>query len=248
MRKIFSGIWVFIFAFLFSACGQKSIDGVYEGKGGKVGIYEMKTMIVEKSSDGSKFKVTFSGAEETLIYDNVDFKDGELKWSDKGFLSSVKFDGKKAVFTNQFWKEGQAIFEKTDNPIPKVAENIKKPDPLQTPSPAATKKNEYPDALIGKWVKDNGDKSCANAIDAEKQTGMWDGMDIQKDGMTGMEFSCTVSSVSGVEGAFTVAENCSSQGDEYKQTSVYKINAKTMQVTIDNGSGNKNQVSFRLCR
>lgn len=248
MRKMLSSILAFLLVFTLVACGQQSIDGVYEGKSGKVGIYEMKTLIVEKASDASKFKVTFSGTERTITYDNVEFKDGELKWSDKGFMSSVKIDGKKAIFTSQFSKDVEAIFEKTDNPIPKVAETVKPPEPVQAPVPAATQKAGYPEALIGKWTNDNGDKSCANAIDAEKQTGMWDGLDIQKDGMTGMEFSCTLVSVSGVEGEFTVAENCSSQGDEYKQTNVYKINAKTMQVTTDNGSGTKSQASFRLCK
>ena len=248
MRKMLSSILAFLLVFTLAACGQQSIDGVYEGKSGKVGIYEMKTMTVEKNTDGSKYKVTFSGPEKTLVYDNVDYKDSELKWSDKGFMSSVKLDGKKAVFTNQFWKEAQAVFEKTDNPIPKVAEAVKTPEHVPMPVQAENNKAIYPEALIGKWANDNGDKSCANAVDAEKQTGMWDGLDIQKDGMTGMEFSCTLVSVSGVEGEFTVAENCSSQGDEFKQTNVYKINAKTMQVTTDNGSGNKSQASFRLCK
>ena len=167
---------------------------------------------------------------------------------DKAYVSSIKIDGKKAIYTSQFSKEVEAIFEKTGNPVPTVAEAVKSPEPVQVPVQAESTKASYPEALFGKWVIDNGDKSCANAIDAEKQTGMWDGLDIQKDGMTGMEFSCTVASVSVVEGAFTVAENCSSQGDEYKQTNVYKINAKTMKVTTDNGSGNKSQASYRLCK
>ena len=77
---------------------------------------------------------------------------------------------------------------------------------------------------------------------------MWDGLEIQKDGISGMEFSCTVASVSGSEGSFTVMENCSSQGEEYKQTNVYKINARSLQVMTDSGSGNKSQASFRLCK
>jgi len=243
MRKMYRGIFVIFFAFALIACGQKTIDGVYQGKGGKVGIYVMNTMTVEKTSDGSKYKVTFSGPERTLTYDNVDFQDGELKISDKGFMMPVKFEGSKATV-----QPDGSVFEKTDNPISKAAENVKTPEPVQAPVPAVTNKAGYPDALIGKWTNDNGDKSCANAIDAEKQTGMWDGLDIQKDGMTGMEFSCTVASVSVVEGAFTVAENCSSQGDEYKQTNVYKINAKAMQVTTDNGSGKKSPVTYRSCK
>ena len=75
MRKILSAISLSIFVFTLIACGQKTIDGVYEGKGGNFGMFEMKTMIVEKASDGSKFKVTFSGAESTLTYDNVEFQD-----------------------------------------------------------------------------------------------------------------------------------------------------------------------------
>lgn len=248
MRMILSSILVFLLVFTLAACGQQSIDGVYEGKSGKVAIYDMKTMTVEKNTDGSKYKVTFSGPEQTLVFDNVDYKDNELKWSVQGFMSSVKFDGKKAVFTYQFFKDAQAIFEKTDNPIPKVAEAVKTSEPVPTLVRSENNKAIYPEALIGKWAMDNGDKSCANAVDAEKQTGMWDGLDIQKDGMTGMEFSCTLVSVSGVEGVFTAAENCSAQGDEYKETNVYKINAKTMQVTTDNGSGNKSQASYRLCK
>lgn len=240
---MFRGIFVLFFAFALIACGQKTIDGVYEGKGGKVGIYVMNTMTVEKTSDGSKYKVTFSGPESTLTYDNVDFLDGELKISDKGFMMPVKLDGPKATV-----QPFGSVFEKTDNPIPKVAETTKTPEPVSAPVQAASNKASYPEALIGKWAGDNGDKSCANAIDAEKQTGIWDGLDIQKDGMTGMEFSCTVASVSGSEGSFTVAENCSSQGDEYKQTNVYKINAKTMQVTTDNGSGKNSQVTYRSCK
>ena len=241
MRKILSAISLSIFVFTLIACGQKAIDGVYEGKGGKVGIFEMKTMIVEKASDGSKYKVTFSGAEETLIYDNVDFQDGELKISDKGLLMPVKIDGLKATV-----QLGGAVFEKTENQIPKVAETVK--TPVQAAGPPATNIAVYPETLIGKWAGDNGEKSCVNAIEAEKQTGMWDGLEIQKDGISGMEFSCTVASVSGSEGSFTVMENCSSQGEEYKQTNVYKINAKSLQVMTDSGSGNKSQASFRLCK
>ena len=243
MRKILSVISLSIFVFTLIACGQKAIDGVYEGKGGKVGIYEMKTMIVEKASDGSKFKVTFSGAESTLTYDNVEFQDGELKISDKGLMMPVKIDGLKATV-----QLGGAVFEKTENPIPKVAETVKTPEPVQAAVPAVTNKAVYPETLIGKWAGDNGEKSCVNAIEAEKQTGMWDGLEIQKDGISGMEFSCTVASVSGSEGSFTVMENCSSQGEEYKQTNVYKINSKSLQVMTDSGSGNKSQASFRLCK
>ncbi len=67
----------------------------------------MTSMSIQKASDKSKYNVKFSSAEKTLQYENVEFKNGELKISDKGFLLPVKIEGKKATV-----QEGGAIFEK----------------------------------------------------------------------------------------------------------------------------------------
>ncbi len=67
----------------------------------------MKSMSVKKSSDGSKYSVTFSGDERNLTYENVEYKDGTLKIDDKGYILPVKIDGKKATIA-----QGGAVFEK----------------------------------------------------------------------------------------------------------------------------------------
>ncbi len=242
MKKTLTRIGLVLFALFLIACGQSAIDGVYESKGGKVGIYDMSTMIIEKNTDGAKYKVIFSGTEKTITYENVEYKDGELKISDKGFLMPVKLDGKKAVVL-----ESGAVFEKSDNPKPPVTPPAKTPEPAPAAT-AADAKAAYPDALIGKWARDNGDKSCADAMAAEKQTGMWDGLEVQKEGVSGMEFSCTPSKVVSADGSFTIQEDCAAEGNEFKVTNVYKLSNQSLQLMTDNGSGQQTQTKFRSCK
>lgn len=189
---------------LLTACGDKPIDGVYESKGGKVGIYEMSTMQVQKT--GSNYTVTFTGPERTLTYENVELKNKELQINDKGFMMPVKFDGDKATVV-----VGGAVFEKSKNPV--SAESPKVPE-VQPATPVEAAKVDYPTELFGKWVSGKGDKFCRDAIKAEKQAGMWDGVIISKDGLSGMEFSCSAASVSNVGDSFKIAENCGGQGEE----------------------------------
>lgn len=132
---------------------------------------------------------------------------------------------------------------------PKVAEAPKPAEaaPAQPPAPVQTKV-EYPEDLVGKWATGMGDKACRQAIKAEKQTGMWDGLLIAKDGSYGMEFSCEAANVALNGDAYTIAENCASQGEEFKVTSEYQIVGNTLKVTADDGSGKKNQFSYASCK
>lgn len=243
MKKIIT-LLIVSFSMLLTACGDKSIDGVYQSKGGKVGIYEMDTMTIQKASDNKKYNITFTGAERTLTYDNVEYKDGELKISDKGFMMPVKIEGGKATI-----QEGGAVFEKSANkPVetPKASETQQTPAPA--PAPAQAAKANYPDELIGKWATGSGDKACRQAIKAEKQTGMWDGLSIAKDGSYGMEFSCEAASVVKNGDAYSIVENCASQGEEFKISSEYNLLGNTLKVTADDGSGKKNQYSYTSCK
>ena len=230
-------------AILLSACGDKSIDGVYQGKGGKVGIYEMNTMTVQKTSDGTKYVVTFSGAERDLTYDNVEYKDGELRINDKGYLMPIKIDGNKATV-----QEGGAVFEKSSTSKPADAPKPAEAQPAPPPVPAQAAKTEYPDELIGKWATGTGDKACRQAIKAEKQTGMWDGLAIEKEGIYSIAGSCTATNLLKIDGGYTVNENCASEGDEFKVTSEYKVSGSTLKVTTDDGSGKKNQFFYISCK
>lgn len=92
---------------LITACGKSSIEGEYKSLGGKVGVYEMQSMLIQNSADGSKYNVKFVGNERTLSYENVEFQNDELKISDKGFLMPVKITGNKASV-----EVGGATFEK----------------------------------------------------------------------------------------------------------------------------------------
>lgn len=134
---------------------------------------------------------------------------------------------------------------------PKVAEAPKPADPVpaaQPSQPAPQTKIEYPEALIGKWATGTGDKACKAALKAEKQTGMWDGLLIAKDGSYGMEFSCEASNVAINGDTYAIAESCASQGEEFKVTSEYKVVGSTLKVTNDDGSGKKNAFTYTSCK
>ena len=135
---------------------------------------------------------------------------------------------------------------------PKVAEPAKPTEPApvaaQPAQPAVAAKVEYPESLVGKWAVGAGDKACKQALKAEKQTGMWDGLLIAKDGSYGMEFSCEAASVAMNGDAYSIAENCASQGEEFKITSEYKVVGNSLKVTADDGSGKKNQYSYTSCK
>lgn len=242
MKKIITLLVVSI-SVLLAACGDKSIDGVYQSKGGKVGIYEMNTMTIQKAPDGTKYNITFSGAERTLTYDNVEYKDGELKISDKGFMMPVKIEGSKATV-----QEGGAVFEKSAASKPADAPKPAEAQPAPVPAPTQAAKAEYPDELVGKWATGTGDKACRLAIKAEKQAGMWDGLVIQKDGSYGMEFSCDAASVVKNGDAYSIVENCASQGEEFKISSEYNLVGNTLKVTADDGSGKKNAFTYTSCK
>lgn len=222
------------FTLLLTACGDKPIDGKYESKGGKVGIYEMSSMSVQKT--GSNYTVTFTGPERTLTYENVELKNKELQINDKGFMMPIKFDGDKATVV-----AGGAVFEKSKNPAstepPKVAE-------VQPATPVEAAKVDYPTELFGKWVSGKGDKFCRDAIKAEKQTGMWDGVIISKDGLSGMEFSCSAASVSNVGDSFKIAENCGGQGEEWKLNTTYTLSKGALKMISEDEKGQKNQAIF----
>lgn len=87
-----------------------AFDGTYRGISGKVGIYTMDTMVIQKNSDGKTFTVVFKG-ERSLTYDDASVDKGNLQISDKGFMLDIQFDGKRAVVDPD---DGKAVFEKVD--------------------------------------------------------------------------------------------------------------------------------------
>jgi hypothetical protein len=218
---------------LLAACGDSPIDGVYESKGGKVGIYEMTTMKVQKMSTGSNYTVTFAGPEKTLTYENVELKNKELQINDKGFMMPIKFDGDKATVV-----AGGSVFEKSKNPASTQTSKVAEAQPTNT---AELAKVEYPTELFGKWVSGKGEKFCRDALKAEKQTGMWDGVIISKDGLSGMEFSCNAASVSNIGDSFKIAENCGGQGDEWKLNTTYTLSNGVLKIISEDEKGQKNQ-------
>jgi hypothetical protein len=232
MYKIFLVI-IASLSLTLTACGDKPIEGVYEGKGGKVGIYEMSMMKVEKMSSGSNYTVTFVGPEKTLTYENVEFKNKELQINDKGFMMPIKFDGDKATVV-----ASGSVFEKSkkaaSTELPKVTE-------VQPTAPVEVAKVDYPTELFGKWVSGKGDKFCRDAVKAEKQTGMWDGVIISKDRLSGMEFSCDAVSVSNVSDSFKIAENCYGQGEEWKLKTTYTLSNGALKIISEDEKGQKNQ-------
>lgn len=106
MKKIFFFTLISFLVFM-TGCSKTSIEGEYKGSGGKVGIFEMSSMTIEKGANAGSYNVKFSGAEKTLTYENVEFKESELKINDKGFTMPVKIEGSKATVT-----QGGAVFEK----------------------------------------------------------------------------------------------------------------------------------------
>jgi hypothetical protein len=105
MNKFTLLMWSCLLA--LSGCGQATIEGEYKALEGKVGIFQMNTMTVQKSQAGNTYNVNFTGSEKTLSYENVEFKDGELKINDKGFQLPIKIDGSKAEI-----EQGGAKFER----------------------------------------------------------------------------------------------------------------------------------------
>jgi hypothetical protein len=235
MNKILITIVASI-SLILTACGEKRIDGVYESKGGKIGIYEMRTMEVQKMPSGSNYSVVFIGPEKTLKYENVEFKNGELQINDKGFLMPIKVDGDKATVV----AEG-VVFQKS-----KTTSSSASSQPAQqqvtNADPAA--KVDFPAELMGKWVEGKGDKFCRDALNAEKQTGMWDGLIISKDGVSGMEFSCTAASVSKVGESFSIVENCAALGNEYKLNSAYIVSNGSLKINSEDENGQKSQAIY----
>lgn len=129
---------------------------------------------------------------------------------------------------------------------PKVAEA---PKPAETqPAPAQPVRADYPDELIGKWATGTNKKACRVASKAEKDTGIWDGMTIQKDSSSGGFSSCYPTKVTNSGDSYIISEDCSGEGDEWKATTIYKISAETLKVTYDDGSGQKNDFAYTSCK
>jgi hypothetical protein len=126
---------------------------------------------------------------------------------------------------------------------PKPAEAV----PAQPTAPVQTKA-DYPQELIGKWADGSGDKACKKALKAEKQTGMWDGLVIEKEGLYSMAGSCTATNVTSSGDSFTINEDCASEGDEFKVSSEYKVLGSTLKVATDDGSGKKNLFTYTSCK
>ncbi len=103
----FMKIFALSFALFVTACGQSSIEGEYKGDGGKVGIYKMNTLLVEKDKASGKYSVQFVGDEKTLSYKDVELKGSTLEINDKGFVMPVKIEGNKTTV-----QESGAVFER----------------------------------------------------------------------------------------------------------------------------------------
>jgi len=98
-----------------------------------------------------------------------------------------------------------------------------------------------PQELLGRYIAPSG--SCAESQKAFKETGMWDGVIIDKDRISFIESSCDVSrlSKSGTS-SYALILKCSGEGEEWNDKATYKIAGSTLTITSKDGSEN-----FKRC-
>lgn len=85
-----------------------AVEGEYKGVSGKVGIYSMSAMRIEKNTDNDKYTVQFSGG-RTLTYQTAELAGNKLQINDKGFKIVVAITGDKATVDSA---AGQAVFQR----------------------------------------------------------------------------------------------------------------------------------------
>ena len=104
-------ILTFVGALMFFMSGfalSATVEGEYKGVSGKVGIYSMTAMTIEKNASGDKYTVKFAG-ERSLTYKSAELIKDKIQINDKGFILGISIDGDKATVDPS---SGGAVFKR----------------------------------------------------------------------------------------------------------------------------------------
>ncbi|MFY8125662.1 MAG: hypothetical protein ACOVLL_05845 [Hydrogenophaga sp.] len=92
-----------------------------------------------------------------------------------------------------------------------------------------------PAELLGRYVAETG--NCAQNQKSYKETGMWDGVTVEKGGVSFIESSCGAGRVtSSGAGAYNVVLKCSGEGEEWDVRANYKLTGTNLTITTKEGS------------
>ncbi len=106
-NKIMACLLMFSF-FVPGVALSASIEGDYKGVSGKVGIYAMSSMTIEKNAENNKYTVKFSGSRD-LTYKGAELVDNKVQINDKGFKIGIAVNGDKATVESA---AGAAVFQR----------------------------------------------------------------------------------------------------------------------------------------
>jgi hypothetical protein len=93
---------------------------------------------------------------------------------------------------------------------------------------------DMPKELFGRYVAEAG--SCAENQKALKETGMWDGVTVEKSGVSFIESSCDAHRVSKNGNAFAVHLKCAGEGEEWDVKSSYQLSGSLLTISTKEGS------------
>ncbi len=93
---------------------------------------------------------------------------------------------------------------------------------------------DMPKELFGRYVAEAG--SCAENQKALKETGMWDGVTVEKSGVSFIESSCDAHRISKSGNAFAVHLKCAGEGEEWDVKSTYQLSGSVLTISTKEGS------------
>ena len=93
---------------------------------------------------------------------------------------------------------------------------------------------DMPKELFGRYVAEAG--SCAENQKALKETGMWDGVTVEKSGVSFIESSCDAHRVSKNGNAFAVHLKCAGEGEQWDVKSTYQLSGSVLTISTKEGS------------
>ena len=100
---------------------------------------------------------------------------------------------------------------------------------------ASAQAADMPKEMHGRYVQEA--VNCGEMQKAYKETGMWDGMIVDKSGVGFIESSCDATKVSkGAGGAINVGFKCSGEGEEWAFNAAYKLAGAVLTVSTKEGS------------
>ncbi|CAN1550094.1 hypothetical protein MCEMIEM28_02179 [Burkholderiaceae bacterium] len=93
---------------------------------------------------------------------------------------------------------------------------------------------DMPKELLGRYVSESG--TCTDNQKAFKETGMWDGVTVEKSGVSFIESSCDAHRVSKNGNSFAMHFKCSGEGEEWDVKSTYKLSGSVLTISTKEGS------------